>query len=61
MLVLNPERYHHPVLVGSPEARKFHAALVTSSGLNLPAQAQRCEVVNENSPNEFEKMFGEAA
>jgi hypothetical protein len=47
VLVLNPERYHHPALIGSPEARKFHAALVTSSGLNLPAQAQRCEVVNE--------------
>jgi hypothetical protein len=47
VLVLAPEGYHHPALVGSPEGRKFHVTLATSSSLNLPAQAQRCEVVNE--------------
>ena len=47
VLVLAPEGYHHPALVGPPEGGKFHATLATSSSLNLPAQAQRCEVVNE--------------
>jgi hypothetical protein len=50
VLVLAPEVYHHPALVGSPEGGKFHATLATSSSLNLPAQAQRCEVVNEALP-----------